>query len=150
MIIRFLGASILLVFLSSCAGCALIPLSAVGSIVSLGNSSVTEGRDTYFWGALHTAEMVRFDAARAAVKSTAADLGLKPKWPEKLTADSSDMAFIDDHGSQIGIRIDRCSDKLIRLRLDVGFFGPEVIDRLFMARLRAYLPPPTAVTRPVG
>jgi hypothetical protein len=143
-------AVVLLLILLSCGGCALIPLSAVSSVVSLGDSSVTEGRDTYFWGALHTAEMARFDAARAAVKSTAADLGLKAKWPEKLKRDRSEMAFIDDHGSQIGIRIDRCTDKLIRLRLDVGFLGAEVIDRLFMARLRAYLPVPVAATRPAG
>jgi hypothetical protein len=144
-----ISASLLLLLLSS-SGCALIPLSAVSSVVSLGDSSVTEGRDTYFWGALHTAEMARFDVARAAVKSTAADLGLKAKWPEKLTRDRSEMAFVDDHGSQIGIRIDRCTDKLIRLRLNVGLFGAEVIDRLFMARLRAYLPLPMAVTRPAG
>jgi hypothetical protein len=92
--------------------------------------------------------MSRFDSIRAAVKATAADLGLRAKWPEKLTAKRSEMAFVDDDGTQIGIRIDRRTDDLILLRLDVGIFGSEVTDRLFLLRLRAHLPDPAA--RPAG
>ncbi len=146
---RFISIALVGV-LFSCGGCALIPLSAVSSVISLGDSSVSQGRDTYFWGKLKTAEMVRFDTVRSAVKSTAADLGLRQKGPEKLTADSSDMGFIDDHGSPIGIHIERRTDKLVRLKIDVGLFGSEVIDRLFLARLRSYLPLPLAASRPVG
>ncbi len=129
------------------SGCALIPLSAVSSIISLGDSSVSQGRESYFWGKLHTAEISRFDQARTAVKKTASELGLREKWAEKLTPHRSEMAFVDDDGAQIGVRIDRRAGNLVALRIDVGWFGSEVTDRLFLARLRAYLPDPAS--RPV-
>jgi hypothetical protein len=133
---------VLILSLLLCNGCALIPLSALGSIVALGNSSVSQGRESYFWGKLHTAEFSRFDLARSAVKTTADELGMRARWPEKISGNRSEMAFVDDDGSQLGIRIDRRADQLVVIRLDVGWFGSEVTDRLFLARLRSHLPDP--------
>ena len=137
-----------LLLLLGSGGCTLISFSAISSIASLGNSSVSEGRDSYFFGKLKTAEMARFDLARSAVKAAAADLGLKARIPEKLTADRSEMGFVDDGGEQIGVRIDRRAGNLIRLRVDVGLFGSEVTDRLFLLRVRAHLP--GAASQPDG
>jgi hypothetical protein len=138
----------MLITLSLCGGCALIPLSTLGSLASLGNSSVTEGRDAFFFGKLKSAEMASFDQARRAVRAAANDFGLKPKWPEKLTPHRSEMAFIDTTGAQIGIRIDEQSTRLVHLRLDVGLFGSEPTERVFLMRVRAYLPDPAS--RPAG
>lgn len=123
-------------------GCAAIPLSAIGSIASLGNSSVTVGRDSYFFGKLTTAEMCTYDAARAAVRAAAADLGLRPKWPEDEKNGTSEMAFLDVKDEQVGVRIERLSDTMVRIRIDIGLLGPEVDGRLFLMRVRAHLPKP--------
>ncbi len=139
---------LIFVLLLSCSGCALIPISAIGAVVGLGNSSVSQGRESFFWGKLKTAEIARFDVARAAVKATANEMGLKAKGAEKLTRDRSEMAFVDSHGSQVGVRIDRETDAMVRMRIDVGWFGSEMVDRLFLLRLREYLPEPA--TKPIG
>ncbi len=58
------------------------------------------------------------------------------------------MAFVDDKGAQIGVRVERRTPKLLFLREDVGIlaslFGAEVTDRLFLLHLRQHLPPETA------
>ncbi len=139
---------LLLLLLLGCSGCTLISLSTLGSLASLGDSSVSQGRDTYFFGKLKAAELASFDQARAAAKSAASDLGLRVKYPETLTKTRSEMAFVDDDGTQVGIRIDRRAGHLVRLRVDVGLFGSEPVERLFLKRMRVYMPEPPPTTMP--
>jgi hypothetical protein len=135
-----------LLAVSLCGGCAAIPLSAIGSVASLGNSSVSSGRDSYFFGKLTTAEMCSYAAARAAVKSAAADLSLRPRWPEQDKNGTSESAFLDEKDEQVGVRIERLTNSLVRIRVDIGLLGPETDGRLFLMRVRAHLP--RATTEP--
>ena len=143
------------VVLAGTGGCAALPLSSLSSLSSLGSSSVTVGRDTYSFGKLHSAELADFWSAEDAARLAARDLGLRRSQSAVLSEDGSqlDMAFVDDKGAQIGVRIERRTPKLLFLREDVGwlasFFGAEVTDRLFLLHLRQHLPPETrADTRP--
>jgi hypothetical protein len=138
-------------------GCAALPLSSLSSLSNLGTSSVTVGRDTYSFGKLHSAELAEFWSAEAAANMAAHDLGLHRAAPAELSEDGTqiDMAFVDDKGAQVGVRIEERSSKMLFLREDVGwlasFFGAEVTDRLFLLHLRQHLPPETkADTRPAA
>lgn len=148
---------ILAAFLFAGGGCAALPLSSLSSLSSLGNSSVTVGRDTYSFGKLHSAELAEFWATEAAAKEAARDLGLRRQESAVLSEDGTqlDMAFVDDLGAQIGVRIERRTPKMLFVREDVGwlasFFGAEVTDRLFLLHLRQHLPvEPKPDTRPVA
>ncbi len=138
-------------------GCAALPLSSLSSISSLGASTVTAGRDSYSFGKLHSAELADFWATQAAARMAAADLGLHRSQSVVLSEDGTqaDMAFADDKGAQIGVRVEQRSSKLLFLREDVGIlaslFGAEVTDRLFLLHLRQHLPPETrAEQRPAA
>ena len=146
-----LAAAVLLVS----GGCAALPLSSLSSLSSLGASTVTAGRDTYSFGKLHSAELAEFWSAEDAARLAAADLGLRRSQSAVLSEDGTqlDMAFVDDEGAQIGVRIERRTPKMLFLREDIGivasFFGAEVTDRLFLLHLRQHLPRETAAdTRP--
>ena len=137
-------------------GCAAIPLSALGSVSSLGDSNVSVGRDAYSWGKLRSAELVQMFDAEDAARLAAHDLGLHLKESPVLSEHGRqlDMAFVDDQGMQIGVRIDERSRTMCMLREDVGWvaslFGAEIYDRLFLLHLRQHLPAETkAETRSV-
>ena len=138
-------------------GCVALPLSSLSSLSSLGSSTVTAGRDTYSFGKLHSAELAEFWATEDAADMSARDLGLRRKRSAVLSdcGTQLDMAWVDDKGSQIGVRIERRTPKLLFVREDVGWlaslFGAEVTDRLFLLHLRQHLPTETrAETRPAA
>jgi hypothetical protein len=135
--------------LLSCTGCTAISFSAIGSIADLGNSAVTVGRDKFYFGKLTTAEMTDVAAARRATLAAAKDLGLFLKAPETVDGTSVEFAFLDEEGTQIGVELARRSATLTRIKCDVGLFGSEVTDRLFLLRMRAHLPTPNAPVRQI-
>ena len=148
-------AGVLLLLAST--GCAAIPLSSLSSISSLGDSTVTVGRDAYSFGKLRSAELAAMFDAQDAATMAAADLGLHRRGVPVLSEDGTqiDMAFVDNKGSQIGVRVEERSRKLTFIRVDVGwlasFFGAEITDRLFLLHLRQHLPPsPKAATAPAN
>ncbi len=136
-------------FLFGSGGCVALPLSSLSSLSSLGNSTVTAGRDTYSFGKLHSAELAEFWSTAEAARMAARDLGLRRKESAVVSECGTqvDLAFVDDKGAQIGIRIERRTPKMLFVREDVGWlaslFGAEVTDRLFLLHLRQHLPSET-------
>lgn len=125
-------------------GCATLPLSSLGSIASLGDSSVSVGRDTYWFGKINTDEIVRWEDARAAAQAAAVDMGLKTKWPERVKGGDAEQAYVDDQSQQVGVKIEKLTPKLCHIRVDIGLIGPEYLGRLFLLRMRTHFPAPTA------
>ena len=149
--------SLLLLLLLPLTGCAAVPLSALSSLGSLGDSTVSVGRDAYSFGKLRSAELTDMWSAQRAAAMAADDLGLHRAGSAVLSEDGTeiDMAFVDDQGLQIGVRVEERSRTMVALREDVGwfnnFFGAEIFDRLFLYHLRQHLPPETkADTRPAA
>jgi hypothetical protein len=140
----FLLQTTIAIGLLACTGCTAISFSAIGSIADLGNSAVTVGRDKYYFGKLTTAEMTDLPTARRAALAAARDLGLYLKAPETIDDGTLEFAFLDEDGTQIGVALTRRSGSLTRIKCDVGIFGSEVTDRLFLLRMRAHLPAPNA------
>ena len=143
--------------LAATPGCTFLSFSTIGSLASLGDSTVSVGRDKYSFGRLTTVENASFEQTVDAVMAAADDLGLKVRTPVSQGAapTQADVAFVDDNGTQIGVHVVRRSARMVDLRVDVGwFFGSEVTDRLFLVRLRTHLPPADAkrptTTRAIG
>ena len=143
------------VALAASSGCAAVPLSALSSLSSLGDSTVSVGRDAYSFGKLRSAELTSMFAAQDAAIMAAHDLGLRRAASPVVSEDGTeiDMAFVDAKGAQIGVRVEERTPKMIFLREDVGWLasllGAEVTDRLFLFHLRQHLPPETkAATKP--
>jgi hypothetical protein len=125
------------------SGCATLTLATLGTLAGSAGSAISTGKEVYGLGKLDAAEMVRLDQAITATHQAADDLGLTfnpdPKAHQK---DPSivELPFADDKGAAVKVRIERRAERLVRIRVDVGWFGSEVTAHLFLTRMRAHLP----------
>ena len=134
----------------SAGGCAALPLAALGTLAGSAGSAISTGREVYELGKLDAAEMVRFDQAVLAAQQAADDLGLQFKpFPTSTGKDQSIMIlpFQDEKGSRVKVRLERRAERLVLVRVDVGWFGSEVTAHLFLTRIRAHLPHPPETRR---
>jgi hypothetical protein len=126
------------------SGCATLGLATLGTLAGAAGSAISTGKEVYGLGKLDAAEMARLDQALVATHQAADDLGLtfKPD-PKAHQKDPSivDLPFADDKGACVKVRIERRAERLVRIRVDVGWFGSEVTAHLFLTRMRAHLPP---------
>jgi hypothetical protein len=125
-------------------GCATLTLATLGTLAGAAGSAISTGREVYGLGKLDAAEMARLDQALVATHQAADDLGLtfKPD-PKAHQKDPSivELPFVDDKGASVKVRIERRAERLVRIRVDVGWFGSEVTAHLFLTRMRTHLPP---------
>lgn len=132
-------------------GCATLTLATLGSILGSAGSAVSAGQEVYNLGKLDAAEMARLDQAVLATHQAADDLTLQfkpdPKAHQKDPA-IVELPFIDDKKDKIHVRLERRAERLVWIRIDVGWFGSEVTAHLFLSRLRAHLPRPNPPNRP--
>lgn len=141
---RLLGCVALAVTLGYfSSGCATLTLATLGALAGTAGSAISTGKEVYGLGKLDAAEMARLDQAVAATHQAADDLGLQFK--PNSNAHQKDpsivkLPFTDDKASWVTVTIERRAERLMRVRIDIGFFGSEVTARLFLARLRAHLP----------
>jgi hypothetical protein len=129
----------------STGGCAALTLATLGTIAGSAGSAISTGREVYELGKLDAAEMARFDQAVLAAQQAADDLGLQFKpYPKGKPSDQSIMVlpFVDERGSRVKVRLERRAERLVLIRVDVGWFGSEVTAHLFLTRLRSHLPRP--------
>jgi hypothetical protein len=122
-------------------GCAAIPLATLGTVAGISTSALSTGREIFTLGKLDTAEMAGYPEAVVAARRAAAELYLRPKGAEKLKDWTAELLFADEKGAKVEVDVERRTEMLVRIRIDVGLFGSEVTARLFLARLRLYLPP---------
>jgi hypothetical protein len=132
-------------------GCAAIPVATAGTLASIAATGVSTGSDLYKMGKLDTAELARVDEFVAAAHRAAYDLRLA-RTGYTTSPGITTIWFKDDRGANVKVIVERRTETLTRCRIDVGLYGSEVTARLFLARLRAHLPPPPLgpTTRPVG
>ena len=124
-------------------GCATLTLATLGTLAGTAGSAISTGKEVYGLGKLDAAEMARFDQAIAATHQAADDLGLTYRPDSKAhQKDPSivDLPFADDKKAGVKVRIERRAEHLVRIRVDVGWFGSEVTAHLFLTRIRAHLP----------
>ena len=123
------------------AGCAAIPLAALGTALGVGASAVSTGASVYSLGKLNSAEHATADAVRHAAEATADELDfrtLRGGFDEAGRVYT--VRWADALGATLDVVIDQRSARLTWLRIDVGVFGNEPTARLILERIRARLP----------
>ena len=134
-------AVLCILLITAAGGCAAIPLATLGTVAGISTSAISTGREVFTLGKLDTTELAGYPETLAATRRAAAEMYLKPKGPEKLKDFTAELVFVDDKGATVEADIDRRTEMMVRIRIDVGLFGSEVTARLFLTRLRQYLPP---------
>lgn len=129
---------------SHAGGCAAVPVAALGSVLGVTASAVSTGGDIYRLGKLDAVEVATFDEAVEAAYLAAAELRLANKGAEPRKGEAVQVSFADDKGAGMKVRVEPRTPRLVRVRVDVGWFGSEMTARLFLSRLRVYLPRLTA------
>src|SRR5207237_6838682 len=121
-------------------GCAALPLAAVGAALEATSSAVSTGNDIYRLGKLDTAEMASPDDAVDAAHEAAAELSLRLRCAERKKHDVRRLTFADARCATLKVDVEPRTANLVRLRVNVGWFGDQSTARLFLARMRAHLP----------
>jgi hypothetical protein len=137
--------AILYLLLTCIGGCASIPLATLGTVAGVTTSALSTGREVFTLGKLDTTEMAGYAQTLVATRRAADELYLKPKGPEKLKDFKAELVFVDEKGATIKVHVERRTEMMVRIRVDVGLFGSEVTAQLFLTRLRFHL---LAVTAP--
>jgi hypothetical protein len=126
---------------SALGGCAAIPLATIGTVAGITSSAVSTGRTVFTLGKLDTAEMAGYPETLEAARAAATDLYLKPKGPDQLKDWSGTLTFVDEKDGKVEVTVERRTEMMVRLRIDMGLFGSQVTAELFLTRLRLHLPP---------
>ena len=134
------SALLFLLLASHAGGCAAVPIAALGSVLGVTASAVSTGGDIYRLGKLDAVEVATFDEAVEAAYLAAAELRLTNKGAEPRKGGAVQVSFADDKGAGMKVRVEPRTPRLVRVRVDVGWFGSEMTARLFLTRLRVYLP----------
>ena len=121
-------------------GCAAIPVAAVGALAGAGATAVSAGNDISRLGKIDTAEMASFDQVVSAARLGATDLCLRQEGDEQRDHGVLRLHFADDKGAGVKVDVEARTARLVRLRVDVGWFGSQQTARLVLWRLRAHLP----------
>jgi hypothetical protein len=134
------------------SGCGPAAAATLGTVAGAAASAAQAGGEVFGLGKLDSSEFATLPDAVTAVHWAARDLSLRPKCDpcHRKPGDSvQDFLYVDEKGSEIGVRIDSRTRTLAQVRIDVGIFGSQATARLFLARLRAHLPAqPNSTTRP--
>jgi hypothetical protein len=136
------GVLLILIVLLVSGGCAAASVATVGSIAGIAASSISTGAEIYNLGKLDAVEMDRFEDCDTAVRLAVSDLQLsiiKDAFDPRKSGRRS-FRLSDDLKETIDIRVQRRTERLTAIRIDVGLFGSEPTARLVLARIRAHLP----------
>ena len=133
-------AACLVLLALQAGGCAAIPMATLGTLAGVTASAVSTGTDIYQMGKLETAEMAPFERATEAARRAADDLCLADKGSERRKRGGLMLHYADAKGAGLKVLIEPRTATLVRVRIDVGWFGSEPTARLFLARMRAHLP----------
>lgn len=145
---RLWAAPGLILLATHCAGCAALPVATLGTLLGVTASAVSTGTEIYQLGKLDTAEIAALGHAAEASRCAAADLCLHPRREQWDKGQVVRLVFADSKHARIKVRLERRTARLVRVRVDVGWFGSEATARLFLGRLRARLPPPRFARAP--
>lgn len=139
---RIAKTALILAFLGGSGGCAALPLATIGSALDVASSAATSGSEVYSLGKLDDVFSADYDSCRRATILAAADLWLHMPINREKSAKKKIWVFrfTDDFGSKVNVTIEQRTQRLCRVRVDVGWFGSEPTAKLFMYRIRAHLP----------
>lgn len=128
-------------FLLSCPGCALLPLSTLGTVFDIAGSAVQAAPEVFESGKLDTAFNATLGQVRVAVDRANNDLQTKMTRNKADSPSTWDFQLVDRYGMRTEVTLDERSPKLCRCRVNVGLWGPRPTAELVVLRIVAHLPP---------
>jgi hypothetical protein len=133
-IVRRLAAAALLSAAAMSSGCAAAAAIGAAEAISIGAGAADVGSSVYKSGKLYSVQMAPFeDVVQAAYRAAhSMSLGMEK---EVLYPHRAFIRFEDDLGKTAGVRIQRRTEILTFIRIDVGAFGSGPFARLFLRRM---------------
>ena len=114
--------AVLCILLASSYGCTTACL--VGSAATVGAGATEAGVTRFEMGRVTRFEIAQYEDVIVASRLAAENLSLDLK-EEKIEENRASFRYLDDKDQKIDLLIERRTDTLIYIRVDVGIFGPQ-------------------------
>ena len=114
--------AVLCILLARTYGCTTACL--VGSAATVGAGATEAGVTRFEMGRVTRFEIAQYEDVIVASRLAAKNLSLDLK-EEKIEENRASFRYLDDKDQKIDLLIERRTDTLIYIRVDVGIFGPQ-------------------------
>ena len=128
--------AVLCILLASSYGCTTACL--VGSAATVGAGATEAGVTRFEMGRVTTFEIAQYEDVIVASRLAAENLSLDLK-EEKIEENRASFRYLDDKDQKIDLLIERRTDTLTYIRVDVGIFGPQGLGLLTLNQILSEL-----------
>lgn len=126
-----LTLAVLCILLASTYGC---PACVVGSAVTVGAGAAEAGVTRFEMGGVTRFEIARYEDVIKASRLAAENLSLDLK-EEKVEENRASFSYLDDKDQKIDLLIERRTDTITYIKVDVGIFGPKGLGLLTLNQI---------------
>ena len=127
--------AVLCILLASNCGCT---ACLVGSAATVGAGAAEAGVTRFEMGRVTRFEIAQYEDVMEASRLAAKNLSLDLK-EEKIEENRASFRYLDDKDQKIDLLIERRTDTLIYIRVDVGIFGPQGLALLTLNQILSEL-----------
>ena len=128
--------AVLCILLASSYGCTTACL--VGSAATVGAGATEAGVTRFEMGRVTRFEIAQYEDVIVASRLAAENLSLDLK-EEKIEENRASFRYLDDKDQKIDLLIERRTDTLTYIRVDVGIFGPQGLGLLTLNQILSEL-----------
>ena len=128
--------AVLCILLASSYGCTTACL--VGSAATVGAGATEAGVTRFEMGRVTRFEIAQYEDVIVASRLAAKNLSLDLK-EEKIEENRASFRYLDDKDQKIDLLIERRTDTLTYIRVDVGIFGPQGLGLLTLNQILSEL-----------
>ena len=128
--------AVLCVLLASTYGCTTACI--MGSAATVGAGATEAGVTRFEMGRVTRFEIAQYEDVIVASRLAAENLSLDLK-EEKIEENRASFKYLDDKDQKIDLLIERRTDTLIYIRVDVGIFGPQGLGLLMLNQILSEL-----------
>ena len=123
--------AVLCILLASTYGCT---ACLVGSAVTVGAGAAEAGVTRFEMGRVTRFEIAQYEDVIEASRLAAENLSLDLK-EEKIEEDRASFSYLDDKDQKIDLMIERRTDTITYIKVDVGIFGPQGLGLLMLNQI---------------
>ena len=128
--------AVLCILLASSYGCTTACL--VGSAATVGAGAAEAGVTRFEMGRVTRFEIAQYEDVIEASRLAAENLALDLK-EEKIEENRASFRYLDDKDQKIDLLIERRTDTITYIRVDVGIFGPQGLGLLTLNQILSEL-----------
>jgi hypothetical protein len=130
-----LRLTVLCILLASTYGCT---ACIIGSAGTVGAGATEAGVTRFELGKVTRFELARYEDVIEASRLAAEDLSLDLK-EHKIEKNRASFRYVDDKEQKIDLLIERRTDTIIYIKVDVGIFGPKGLGLLTLNQILSAL-----------